>query len=60
MGASFRTKSLLASLLLCAIANHVAAKPVVVEDVLGRKVTVDAPAKRVMLGFYIEDYSTLS
>lgn len=56
MGAPFRTKSLLASLLLCAIANHVAAKPVVVEDVLGRKVTVDAPAKRVMLGFYIEDY----
>ncbi len=32
------------------------AKPTVIEDVLGRKVTIDAPAKRVLLGFYIEDY----
>lgn len=32
------------------------AKETVIEDVLGRKVTIDAPAKRVLLGFYIEDY----
>lgn len=32
------------------------AKPTMIEDVLGRKVTIDAPAKRVLLGFYIEDY----
>ena len=32
------------------------AKETVIEDVLGRKVTIDAPAKRVLLGFYIEDF----
>jgi iron complex transport system substrate-binding protein len=32
------------------------AAPAVVQDVLGRQVTLDVPAKRVMLGFYIEDY----
>jgi iron complex transport system substrate-binding protein len=27
-----------------------------IEDVIGRKVTLDLPAKRILLGFYIEDY----
>lgn len=45
-----------AVLALCATASLSVAKPTVVEDVLGRKVKIDAPAKRVLLGFYIEDY----
>lgn len=32
------------------------AKPVQVTDILGRNVTVDLPAKRVVLGFYYQDY----
>ena len=32
------------------------AKPVQITDVNGRKVTVDLPAKRVVLGFYYQDY----
>ncbi|CAM8651898.1 FepB ABC-type Fe3+-hydroxamate transport system, periplasmic component [Comamonadaceae bacterium] len=36
--------------------SQAGAAPAVVQDVLGRQVTVDVPAKRVMLGFYIEDY----
>lgn len=32
------------------------AKAEVIEDVLGRKVDVELPAKRVVLGFYAEDY----
>ena len=32
------------------------AAPGTVEDVLGRKITLELPAKRVLLGFYIEDY----
>lgn len=32
------------------------AAPAVIQDVLGRSVKVDLPAKRVLLGFYIEDY----
>lgn len=32
------------------------AKPTMIEDVLGREVSVETPAKRVLLGFYIEDY----
>ncbi|EPC4024564.1 ABC transporter substrate-binding protein [Aeromonas salmonicida] len=33
-----------------------AAAPVEVEDVLGRKVSLTLPAKRIVLGFYPEDY----
>ncbi|WP_174875055.1 ABC transporter substrate-binding protein [Vogesella oryzae] len=51
-----RFSKLALGLLTCCLAGLTAAKPVVIEDVLGRKVTVDAPAKRVLLGFYIEDY----
>lgn len=32
------------------------AAPEVVKDVLGRSVRIDLPAKRVLLGFYLEDY----
>ncbi len=32
------------------------AAPEVIKDVIGRSVRVDLPAKRVLLGFYIEDY----
>lgn len=33
-----------------------AAGPQVVTDVLGRKIAVDLPAKRIVLGFYFEDF----
>ena len=32
------------------------AKMTIIDDVLGRKVEVDLPAQRVILGFYAEDY----
>ena len=35
------------------------AKPVQITDVNGRKVTVDLPAKRVVLGFYYQDYMAI-
>lgn len=35
------------------------AKPVQITDVAGRKVTVDLPAKRVVLGFYYQDYMAI-
>ncbi|MGS5089590.1 ABC transporter substrate-binding protein [Hydrogenophaga sp. A37] len=35
------------------------AAPEVVKDVLGRSVRVDLPAKRVLLGFYFEDYMAI-
>ena len=45
------------AIVLLALTTKIAmAKQVEIEDVLGRKVTIDAPAKRVLLGFYIEDY----
>lgn len=42
-----------------AVAMHAlpaAAAPLDVIDVLGRKVTVEMPVKRIMLGFYFEDF----
>lgn len=47
---------LAASALWLGVGSRAAAAPAVVQDVMGRLVTVDVPAKRVMLGFYIEDY----
>lgn len=32
------------------------AAPSTIEDVLGRKLTLELPAQRVLLGFYVEDY----
>ena len=39
-----------------ALALPAAAAPLKVTDVLGREVTVEIPAKRIMLGFYFEDF----
>lgn len=53
-----KTKTLaslaLSALLAAGAAAH--AKPVQITDAAGRKVTVDLPAKRVVLGFYYQDY----
>lgn len=46
--------AVLAALGLSAFVAHGA--PKTIEDVIGRKVTLDLPAKRILLGFYIEDY----
>ncbi|MEN9890502.1 MAG: hypothetical protein RLY78_797 [Pseudomonadota bacterium] len=35
------------------------AAPTVLKDVVGRQVKVDLPAKRVLLGFYFEDYMAI-
>nr|WP_315466056.1 ABC transporter substrate-binding protein [uncultured Rhodoferax sp.] len=35
------------------------AAPEVIKDVVGRQVKVDLPAKRVLLGFYFEDYMAI-
>jgi iron complex transport system substrate-binding protein len=40
-------------------AGSAQAKMTVVDDVLGRKVEIDLPAKRVILGFYAEDYMAI-
>lgn len=52
--------SIISRLVLLATASAISlsafAAPKQVEDVLGRKVTIESPAKRVMLGFYFEDY----
>lgn len=45
-----------AFLLSLTAAEPAAAEPRTVEDVIGRKVSVDLPVKRVVLGFYFEDY----
>ncbi|SIP96844.1 iron complex transport system substrate-binding protein [Aeromonas sp. RU39B] len=45
-----------AALSLMLLAGLAQAKPTELVDVTGRKVTVDLPAKRIVLGFYIEDY----
>lgn len=41
---------------LVALAFPAVAAPLKVTDVLGREVTVELPAKRIMLGFYFEDF----
>ncbi len=46
-----------ATLLLAGTAAH--AKPVQITDVAGRNVTVDLPAKRIVLGFYYQDYMAI-
>lgn len=37
----------------------ISAKPVQITDVAGRQVTVDLPAKRIILGFYYQDYMAI-
>lgn len=41
------------------LTGAVQAKVTVIDDVLGRQVEVDLPAKRVVLGFYAEDYMAI-
>lgn len=50
---AFSRPLLLATLCLLP-ATSLLAKPVKFTDVSGREVTVDAPAKRVVLGFHFE------
>ncbi|RDL43092.1 iron ABC transporter substrate-binding protein [Marinomonas piezotolerans] len=40
-------------------ASSVYATPITITDVLGREVTFDAPAQRVIVGFYPEDYMAI-
>jgi len=49
-------KKLALSAMLALGALSAWAAPATIEDVLGRKITLELPAKRVLLGFYIEDY----
>ncbi|MGQ0709077.1 MAG: ABC transporter substrate-binding protein [Rhodoferax sp.] len=44
---------------LLALQGTAQAAPQTVQDILGRQVTVDLPAKRVLLGFYFEDYMAI-
>ena len=53
----FSSLALAATLAFGTAAVH--AKPVQITDVNGRKVTVDLPAKRVVLGFYYQDYMAI-
>ena len=53
----FSSLALAAALAFGTTAVH--AKPVQLTDVNGRKVTVDLPAKRVVLGFYYQDYMAI-
>ena len=53
----FSSLALAAALAFGTAAVH--AKPVQITDVNGRKVTVDLPAKRVVLGFYYQDYMAI-
>ena len=48
--------TLIAPLLALAATTLAGAEPRELTDVIGRKVTVDLPASRVVLGFYFEDY----
>ncbi|MBM3533232.1 MAG: iron ABC transporter substrate-binding protein [Alphaproteobacteria bacterium] len=57
MSRSFCRRTLLAALTaVAAFAAPSAAQPTKVTDVIGREVTVALPAKRIMLGFYFEDF----
>ncbi|MEN5017966.1 ABC transporter substrate-binding protein [Erwinia sp. Eh17-17] len=47
------------SLAVLAVATSASAKVQTLTDVIGREVKVDLPAKRVVLGFYFEDYMSV-
>lgn len=49
----------LLTLLLISFVPQVFAQVTTVTDVLDRQVTLDLPAKRVVLGFYGEDYMAI-
>lgn len=48
-----------AACLAALIVPPASADPVELTDVIGRKITVEVPAKRVLLGFYFEDYMAI-
>ena len=52
----FFARSCVVGALVLASVPAAHAAPEVIKDVIGRSVRVDLPAKRVVLGFYIEDY----
>ncbi|WCN12669.1 ABC transporter substrate-binding protein [Marinomonas mediterranea] len=52
-------KYLILSLTLFFQASSIWAKETTIHDVLGREVTFDAPAQRVIVGFYPEDYMAI-
>lgn len=56
---AFSRPLLLATLCLLP-ATTLLAKPVKFTDVSGREVTVDAPAKRVVLGFHFEEFTAIA
>ena len=51
-----RFSTLAIATILVLSAGFANADPVKVKDILDREVTVDLPAKRVVLGFYYQDY----
>ena len=51
-----RFSTLAIATILGLTAGFANADPVKVKDILDREVTVDLPAKRVVLGFYYQDY----
>ncbi len=52
----FAAATLLALLPVFGVSTTARSEPREITDVIGRKVTVDLPAQRVVLGFYFEDY----
>ena len=54
-----RFSTLALSTVLALSAGFASAAPVKIKDVLDREVTVDLPAKRVVLGFYYQDYMAI-
>ncbi|MBU1466234.1 MAG: ABC transporter substrate-binding protein [Gammaproteobacteria bacterium] len=54
-----RSTMLLLMLWMSFFTGSVQAKMTVINDVLGRKVEVDLPAQKVVLGFYAEDYMAI-
>lgn len=56
MFSSSRITNILLASTIALFSTSLYAKPVQITDVAGRNVTVDLPAKRVVLGFYYQDY----
>lgn len=53
------SSALVAGLLMTGL-SHVYAKPVEITDLADRKVTVDVPAKKAVVGFYYQDYLAIA
>ncbi|MDG6894577.1 ABC transporter substrate-binding protein [Volucribacter amazonae] len=59
MLSKFKLSSYLLSAIIATISPYLYAKPVQITDTANRQVTVDLPAKRVVLGFYYQDYMAI-